>query len=354
MKIAKESYPIENVSGFDEAKYEKLEQELELASSEATKENLVGFLYTTPIADGEAKYRVIKDNGDNDITLQHINIGDAWNAPAALLRGLKRNDLLQLMRWNESLNSLKTNKKESQMKTTLKKIEESKKTAKAESKIEKPEVAETVLSEKMKEVIQKMKKLTTDVIVKRLIKGSFEEPQKTAAVELLKIRGKDVRIIEVNAYIDELVLDAHADTNKVTKVMEVIGETKDLSTLSETQIEEIIAIRDERKAKKIIPPLKKEHELAGPAKPNLGKETVIIVRRKDRGYVDPRCSFVIGDKVEFDASKNSKLIGKRLNGEVIRPFYEERTNAEWLIISVTIDKDTTVRMTKKASMVTKL
>lgn len=47
-------------------------------------------IYKTPVADGYAIYRVTKLR---PFTVQHIKVGDAWHAPAPLIRGLTKNDV---------------------------------------------------------------------------------------------------------------------------------------------------------------------------------------------------------------------------------------------------------------------
>jgi len=101
-KLEKESYPKETLIGWDkdEAEYNKVEKELEEASDKATEQNLVGFIWEMPMGDGRAQYRVTKDNGGDNITLQHINLGDAWEAYGAVLKSLKRQDFIQQMKFN--------------------------------------------------------------------------------------------------------------------------------------------------------------------------------------------------------------------------------------------------------------
>ncbi len=108
-KIEKESYPKETLMGWDEdkAEYDRVEKELQEASDKATKENLVGYIWEMPMGDGQAQYRVTKDGGGDNITLQHINLGDAWEAYGAVLKSLKRGDILQQMDFNNYLKTLK-------------------------------------------------------------------------------------------------------------------------------------------------------------------------------------------------------------------------------------------------------
>lgn len=104
MKQTKKSYPETN----DFNKYDEIEKEINEASDKATEENLVGFLFGHQVADGYAQYRVTEDKGGNNITLQHINNGDAWEVHPSMIRGLRRDDLIWLMRFNKTFYSKKS------------------------------------------------------------------------------------------------------------------------------------------------------------------------------------------------------------------------------------------------------
>lgn len=101
-KLAKESYPLECVSGSNPEEYQRVRKELKKAESEATEENLVGFITRFSIADGYAEYRVIKDEGENDIILQHINTGDAWEVSDSLIKSVKRKDLIRNLNFDRT------------------------------------------------------------------------------------------------------------------------------------------------------------------------------------------------------------------------------------------------------------
>lgn len=64
--------------------------------------NLIGTIYRTPIADGYAQYLVWQTK---PLKLIHLELGDAWDAPAALLRGLRLSDIQQQVdferKWRE-------------------------------------------------------------------------------------------------------------------------------------------------------------------------------------------------------------------------------------------------------------
>jgi hypothetical protein len=54
-------------------------------------EDLIGI----PAADGFAWYRVVSES---PLTLQHVPYGDAWHAPAAHIRGLRKTDVQDMIR----------------------------------------------------------------------------------------------------------------------------------------------------------------------------------------------------------------------------------------------------------------
>ena len=51
-----------------------------------------GIVLQFPIADGYAIYRVSKTS---PLTLEHIPVGDAWQIPAAHIRGIRKRDVLE-------------------------------------------------------------------------------------------------------------------------------------------------------------------------------------------------------------------------------------------------------------------
>ena len=67
-------------------------------------ENIMHF----PIADGQALYKVIKEN---PLTLQHIPVGDAYEVSNALLRGLRSSDLEDQRYYDEMWQRLSDNRK---------------------------------------------------------------------------------------------------------------------------------------------------------------------------------------------------------------------------------------------------
>ena len=67
-------------------------------------ENIMHF----PIADGQALYKVVKEN---PLTLQHIPEGDAWQVSDALIRGLRYSDLEDQRYYDEMWQRLSDNRK---------------------------------------------------------------------------------------------------------------------------------------------------------------------------------------------------------------------------------------------------
>ena len=68
-------------------------QELEEISRQVDlKKTCVGVVLFFSVADSYAVYCVVKDR---PLTLEHIPYGDAWHADARLLRGLRRQDILE-------------------------------------------------------------------------------------------------------------------------------------------------------------------------------------------------------------------------------------------------------------------
>lgn len=89
-------YPIEEHDDWhemikaDERLFIKLtRQTLDLPDGE-----IVGALVSFPYADGSANYVV---TAARPLTLQHIPSGDAWQIPAAHMRGLCREDILDMV-----------------------------------------------------------------------------------------------------------------------------------------------------------------------------------------------------------------------------------------------------------------
>jgi len=69
---------------------------LELARLQAISDNLpegevVGAVLSWPVADGAAYYVVTKEK---PLTLQHLAYGDAWHIQYVLIRGLRKQDVL--------------------------------------------------------------------------------------------------------------------------------------------------------------------------------------------------------------------------------------------------------------------
>lgn len=70
---------------------------------------IVGAVINFPVADGRAWYLVTKDK---PLTLQHVDIGDAYAIPNAHVRGLNRDDVLQQVNSIRAWHRLVEKKKE--------------------------------------------------------------------------------------------------------------------------------------------------------------------------------------------------------------------------------------------------
>lgn len=57
--------------------------------------DLTGAVLTFPIADGKAVYVVTKNR---PLTLSHVPVGDEWTIDPALIRGIRRVDVLQQLK----------------------------------------------------------------------------------------------------------------------------------------------------------------------------------------------------------------------------------------------------------------
>jgi len=110
-KLSKTKYPELEMS-FDEEgihKMNELERELESNELTATEDNLVNMVIRYSVADSDAWYRVIEDNGGEDITLQHINLWGGYHvySEEVIIKNLKRSDLINQLQFTLSLNRLK-------------------------------------------------------------------------------------------------------------------------------------------------------------------------------------------------------------------------------------------------------
>jgi hypothetical protein len=66
-------------------------------------DRLAGTPWSTPVADGYAQYLVWSSK---PLSLIHLPIGDAWHAPAALIRGLRVTDIRNLAKAEAALERL--------------------------------------------------------------------------------------------------------------------------------------------------------------------------------------------------------------------------------------------------------
>lgn len=62
--------------------------------------NIIGI----PVADGQAQYMVL-DNG-RALSLMHLPLGDAWSVPEYMTRGMRKDDVLQLIEREKRLSAL--------------------------------------------------------------------------------------------------------------------------------------------------------------------------------------------------------------------------------------------------------
>lgn len=99
------------VHGFESITYsadEMREQEVEFDRLQRVSDNLpegdlVGYLWSTPIADGAAIYRV---ESMKPLRLAHVPYMDAWRAHHTTIRGLRVADLLADQKRNYTIRAL--------------------------------------------------------------------------------------------------------------------------------------------------------------------------------------------------------------------------------------------------------
>jgi hypothetical protein len=86
--------------GWDKRHDEQFRALQEASMKVDTKVSLVGGLIGFPWADGSAFYRVTKDK---PLVLQHVPIHDAWQVPYTQIRGLRRDDVVQMIESSQAL-----------------------------------------------------------------------------------------------------------------------------------------------------------------------------------------------------------------------------------------------------------
>jgi hypothetical protein len=105
------------VQGFDESggdfksyfeRQDKLLKELRDKEAALPEGAYEGVILQFPIADGYAMYLVQKTS---PLTLQHIPYGDAWQIPAAHLRGLNIEDVKAQVERNKAMRSFLASRK---------------------------------------------------------------------------------------------------------------------------------------------------------------------------------------------------------------------------------------------------
>lgn len=87
--------------------YERHEQQWKDLQAEAAKvdpnKSLVGAIVSFPWADGSAYYRVASDK---PLMLEHIPYCDAWQVPYTQIRGLRRSDIVAMVKSEKKLQEL--------------------------------------------------------------------------------------------------------------------------------------------------------------------------------------------------------------------------------------------------------
>lgn len=64
----------------------------------STNKSYIGAVLMFPVADGNAVYVVIKDK---PLTVQHVPIGDAWEADRCTIRGIDRQEVREQLEERE-------------------------------------------------------------------------------------------------------------------------------------------------------------------------------------------------------------------------------------------------------------
>lgn len=82
---------------------DKLLKELLDKGTSLPDDQYEGTILSFPVADGKAMYLVQKTR---PLTLQHIPAGDAWEIPAAHLRGLNMDDVREHAKRNKGMKAL--------------------------------------------------------------------------------------------------------------------------------------------------------------------------------------------------------------------------------------------------------
>lgn len=109
-KLAPGSYPFPEFSGSWREQYDAQNAELNRLTAEADANNsLVGQTLKWQRADGYAIYIV---TSVRPLTIQHVDIGDAWTIEPALIRGLNRADIEIMVERERSLRAYFANKKD--------------------------------------------------------------------------------------------------------------------------------------------------------------------------------------------------------------------------------------------------
>lgn len=97
--------PYKYTSGvpFSQTEHARALDRLQEISDNLPDGEIVGAVISFPVADGKAFYRVVKEK---PLTLQHINYLDGYGVPIYLIRGLRKKDILELLRRKRALDKL--------------------------------------------------------------------------------------------------------------------------------------------------------------------------------------------------------------------------------------------------------
>lgn len=76
---------------------------LEEASKKATETNLTGFIMEFSVADGRAKYVVMRDT-KTELTIAKLNEGDNWDAHPSIVKNMTRTEMLGQLRFRKLCN----------------------------------------------------------------------------------------------------------------------------------------------------------------------------------------------------------------------------------------------------------
>lgn len=91
-----EPLPDEQLDDFIKRTDAMLQRLFDRSRKAAAAGKATGMVLQFPVADGRALYVVVKEK---PLTLRHVPFGDAWQIPAAHVRGLTMQDVREQARW---------------------------------------------------------------------------------------------------------------------------------------------------------------------------------------------------------------------------------------------------------------